>query len=100
MPTRIKTAKAKPRKGRHGPRTPAAKTRMIEACARLVSVEELSQTVGVSRVTLYQMTRKGLLPHYRIGKHKFGLRFVVAEVLAALRQPAIRNTNQSEMTKG
>jgi hypothetical protein len=41
--------------------------------------------LGVPRNTLYLMARKGLIPSYRVGPKARGLRFVIDEVLTALR---------------
>jgi hypothetical protein len=41
--------------------------------------------LGVPRNTLYLMARKGLIPTYRVGPKGRGLRFVIGEVLTALR---------------
>lgn len=52
---------------------------------RLIDAHELSRRLGLPRTTIYRMVAKGSLPHYRTGPSRHGVRFRVAEVLAALR---------------
>ena len=50
----------------------------------LVKARELER-FGVSKHSAYVLARSGLLPHYKVGKKRNGIRFIVSEVLAALR---------------
>jgi hypothetical protein len=40
---------------------------------------------GLSRVSLYRMAKGGLIPCYKVGPKRRGVRFVAVEVLAALK---------------
>ena len=51
---------------------------------KLVDVSAFDQ-FGLRREELYKMAAKGLIPHYRVGAKRGGIRFVVAEVLEALK---------------
>lgn len=55
---------------------------------QLVTALELERTMRIPRVTTYRMVRASLLPYYRLGVGRRGLRFKPAEVLAALRASA------------
>lgn len=50
-----------------------------------VSAKELEQLGILKKSTAYKMLAAGKLPHYRIGVAGDGVRFLVAEVLQALR---------------
>jgi excisionase family DNA binding protein len=54
---------------------------------QLVTANDLAR-IGFTRGAAYRMAREGRIPHYRIGAKGRGIRFNVAEVLAAIRQPA------------
>lgn len=45
--------------------------------------------------TIYRMAKAGLIPHYKVGVTKRGIRFNRDEVLRALRTPA---TNETQPT--
>jgi excisionase family DNA binding protein len=46
---------------------------------RLMTMEEVGNMIGVDRSTIYTWKRKGLLPHYKIGKR--AVRFKQSEIL-------------------
>ena len=54
---------------------------------RLVTAATLEQEYGIPRGSAYRMAKSGLIPAYKIGPKRTGLRFVAAEVLEALRCP-------------
>lgn len=56
----------------------------------LITAVELEQRGILKRGTVFRMARLGLIPSYRVGVKGRGLRFCVAEVLAALRRPTVR----------
>ncbi len=53
---------------------------------RMVSADELSQRLGVSRSTIYKMSSKGFIPSISVGAKLSGRRFVERDVRAALTQ--------------
>ena len=55
----------------------------------LVSVYEAAQQLGMAKSSLYRMAVLNLIPSYRVGQKKRGVRLSMPEVLAALRRPAI-----------
>ena len=54
----------------------------------LVSVDEAARQLGMAKSSLYRMAILNLIPSYRVGQKKRGVRVSIAEVLAALRRPA------------
>lgn len=54
----------------------------------LVTAAVLEERGILTKGTAYRMVRAGLLPAYQCGVTGRGVRFRVAEVLAALRKPA------------
>ncbi len=46
---------------------------------RLMTMEEVGNLMGLDRSTIYAWKRKGLLPHYKIGKR--AVRFKMSEIL-------------------
>jgi excisionase family DNA binding protein len=46
---------------------------------RFLTMEEVGNLMGLDRSTIYNWKRKGLLPHYKIGKR--AVRFKLAEIL-------------------
>ena len=54
----------------------------------LVSVDEAARQLGMAKSSLYRMALLNLIPSYRVGQKKRGVRVSISEVLAALRQPA------------
>ena len=46
---------------------------------RLMTMQEVGDLIGVDRSTIYTWKRKGLLPHYKIGKR--AVRFKQSEIL-------------------
>lgn len=57
---------------------------------RLVTVSELVRRGILKRGAAYGMARAGLIPIYRVGRTRRGIRFRVGEVIDALRQSAVR----------
>ncbi len=55
--------------------------------ARLEKARVLEDKVGIPRGTLYKLARQGQIPYYRVGPKLTGVRFVVQEVMQALRRP-------------
>ena len=56
---------------------------------RLVNAEELQEETAIPKGTSYKLAREGLIPSYRVGPKLGGVRFLVSEVLTALRRPAV-----------
>ena len=54
---------------------------------RLVTAATLEQEYGIPRGSAYRMAKSGLIPAYKVGPKRTGLRFVATEVLEALRAP-------------
>jgi excisionase family DNA binding protein len=54
----------------------------------LVSVDEAARQLGMAKSSLYRMALLNLIPSYRVGQKKRGVRVSISEVLAAMRQPA------------
>ena len=46
---------------------------------RFMTMQEVGDLIGVDRSTIYAWKRKGLLPHYKIGKR--AIRFKMSEIL-------------------
>ena len=46
---------------------------------RLLTMRQVGDLIGVDRSTIYNWKRKGLLPHYKIGKR--AVRFKLGEIL-------------------
>ena len=59
-----------------------------ETVEELVSASVLDERNILSKGTAYKMAKLGLIPAYKIGCKKRGVKFRVSEVLAALRRPA------------
>ena len=55
-----------------------------------MTARELQEERGISQRTVYRLAKARLIPAYRVGVKRRGLRFDADEVLAALRQPATR----------
>ena len=53
----------------------------------LVTARVLEEREILKRGTAYRMAKAGLIPCHLIGVQRRGVRFVVAEVLEALRRP-------------
>lgn len=60
--------------------------------SELVTVVELEKLGIVKKGTAYRMAKAGKLPCYSMGSKGRGIRFKVGEVLAALRRPALSET--------
>ena len=61
---------------------------------RLVKASTLEADYGIPRGTMYKLARTGLIPCYKVGPKRTGVRFVIDEVLAALRRPEIRGESR------
>jgi len=61
---------------------------MIEK--RLVKASTLESDYGIPRGSVYKLARTGMVPCYKVGPKRTGVRFIVDEVLSALRQPEVR----------
>jgi hypothetical protein len=48
------------------------------------------EPMGIPRLEIYKMARLGLIPHYRVGARRAGIRFVIEEVLDALKHRAMK----------
>jgi len=46
---------------------------------RLITMEEVGDLIGLDRSIIYNWKRRGLLPHYKIGKR--AVRFKLSEIL-------------------
>ena len=57
---------------------------------RLVKASTLEADYGIPRGTVYKLARTGIIPCYKVGPKRTGVRFVVDEVLFALRRPEDR----------
>jgi hypothetical protein len=53
----------------------------------LVKASELEAQGVLPKATAYRMAKAGKIPCYVVGEKQGGIRFVVPEVLAALRRP-------------
>jgi hypothetical protein len=56
----------------------------------LVTASELEAQGVLQKATAYRMAKAGKIPSYVVGEKQGGIRFVVPEVLAALRRPVQR----------
>lgn len=63
-----------------------------EAC--LVTANDLEKLGIMPKGTAYKMVAGGKLPHYLVGNSGRGIRFMVDEVLKALRRPASHEVSQ------
>jgi excisionase family DNA binding protein len=61
----------------------------------LVSVDEAARQLGMAKSSLYRMSALNLIPVYKIGPKKRGVRLSMPEVLASLR----RSSNSGEGLK-
>jgi len=58
------------------------KQRIVEVSMaedRFLTMQQVGDLIGVDRSTIYNWKRKGVLPHYKVGKR--AVRFKLAEVL-------------------
>lgn len=55
---------------------------------RLITATTLETDHGIPKGTAYRMAKEGLIPHYKTGPKKTGVRFVAEEVLEALKTQA------------
>ena len=60
---------------------------------RFMTMEEVGNLMGLDRSTVYNWKRKGLLPHYKIGKR--AVRFKRSEILQWL-EPGKETLRQDE----
>ncbi len=70
----------------------------MEDCHVLVTASELEAQGVLQKATAYRMAKAGKIPCYAVGAKEGGIRFVVAEVLAAIRRPAKNTQPQEAMT--
>lgn len=56
--------------------------------SRLVTAKELEQLGIMPKGTAWKMAAENKLPHYVLGCKGRGIRFIIDEVLAALKRPA------------
>ncbi len=70
---------------------------MSDQC--LVSVDEAARQLGMAKSSLYRMAVLNLIPSYKVGQKKRGVRFSMPEVLAALRRPLADELTQQAVTK-
>ena len=54
---------------------------------KLLSAREVSELTGIPQGSIYRMTKARLIPTYRVGTERRGLRYRADEVLKALEQP-------------
>ena len=57
---------------------------------RLVKASILEADYGIPRGSVYKLARTGMIPCYKVGPKRTGVRFIVEEVLSALRRPEVR----------
>ena len=57
---------------------------------RLVKASILEADYGIPRGSVYKLARTGIIPCYKVGPKRTGVRFVIDEVLFALRRPEDR----------
>ncbi len=62
--------------------------RTILPIEQLRKAKAIEAETGVNRVTLLEMARAGLIPHYRVGLKSHGVRFKLSEVLSSLKRDA------------
>lgn len=85
--------KSRPKRKRTpAPRVVQATPVVVEATKPLVTADVVSRCTGIPRGTLYMMARRKLIPCFKTGANRYALRFVVEEVLQALRQPVMATT--------
>lgn len=63
---------------------------------RLVKASILEADYGIPRGSVYKLARNGLIPCYKVGPKLSGVRFVVEEVLEALRRPSGEGFSQKK----
>jgi excisionase family DNA binding protein len=59
----------------------------------LLTARQLCEAEGIPAGTVYRLAKAGLIPAYRVGAKRRGIRFDAAEVRAAIRQPAVAELN-------
>lgn len=77
------------RKRTSAPRVVQATPVVVEATKPLVTADVVSRFTGIPRGTVYVMARRQMIPCYKTGANRYALRFAIAEVLEALRVPAM-----------
>lgn len=61
---------------------------------RLVKASTLEADYGIPRGTMYKLARTGLIPCYKVGPKRTGVRFVIDEVLSALRRTEVQGETE------
>ena len=61
---------------------------MADSTNLLVTAETLQKETAIKKGTSYRLAKRGLIPSYKVGPRLHGVRFIITEVLAALRRPA------------
>ncbi len=56
---------------------------VAESASALISPQEAAQRLGVGRATIYNLCKRGLLPHVRVGS---SVRLALSDIIAALAQ--------------
>lgn len=51
---------------------------------KFLSAREVAELTGIPQGSIYRMTKAGLIPAYKVGVKRRGLRFVSDEVVRAL----------------
>ncbi len=87
---RQQATKTRPqRKRTSAPRVVQATPVVVETTKPLVTADIVSRFTGIPRGTIYVMARRQMIPCYKTGANRYALRFIVEEVLQALKQPAM-----------
>jgi excisionase family DNA binding protein len=55
---------------------------------KLITAQEVADLTGIPRGSIYRMTKAKLIPTYRVGTKRRGVRYRGDEVLKALSEPA------------
>jgi len=58
---------------------------------KLLTIEQLSELIQISRSTLYEWTHCGFIPHYKLPK---GVRFKISEVDLWLMKRSVKGRGQ------
>ena len=63
---------------------------------QLLTVTQAAKYLGIAESSLYKMLTRGLVPAYRVGARKRGIRFSLSELREALRQPSSVSEGNNE----
>ncbi len=61
---------------------------MADTTNLLVTAETLQKETAIPKGTSYKLAKSGLIPSYKVGPRMHGVRFIISEVLTALKRPA------------